>query len=124
VNPHKRYRIKKEDFRGIYNSIIDCLLKSKNVDLFYICGQLNVSYCHTKEELIDSIGRLIESIEDTTINGFGIDYLFRAFLITLQDEEIILSIDEIEYICNEISFFIEVHDREICLQKYALNFQY
>lgn len=124
VNPHKRYRIKKQDFIGIYNSIIICLLRSKNVDLFYICSKLNVSHCHSKEELIDAINGLIESIEDTTINGFGVDYLFRAFLITLQSKKINLSLEDIEYINNEIIFFTEVHDREVMLKKYALNFQY
>lgn len=124
VNPHKRYRIKKQDFVGIYNSIIVCLLRSENADLFYICSKLNVSHCHSEEELIDVIKELIESIEDTTINGFGVDYLFRAFLITLQSVKMSLSIEDIEYINKEIIFFTEVHDREIMLKKYALNFQY
>ncbi|MBP1995817.1 HNH endonuclease [Paenibacillus eucommiae] len=124
INPHKKYRIKKRDFIGIYNSIIICLLRSKNVDLFYICSKLNVSHCHSKEELIDSINGLIESIEDTTINGFGVDYLFRAFLVALQSKKINLSLEDIEYINNEIIFFTEVHDREVMLKKYALNFQY
>lgn len=124
VNPHKRYRIKKQDFIGIYNSIILCLLRSKNADLFYICNKLNISQCYSKEELIDSIKGLIESIEDSTINGFGIDYLFRAFLITLQNKKINLSIEDIDYIKKELSFYTEVHDREIMLKKYALDFQW
>jgi 5-methylcytosine-specific restriction endonuclease McrA len=123
LNPHKRYRIKREDFIGVYKSIIICLLRSKNVDLFYLCSKLNISQCHSKEELVDSINGLIESIEDTTIKGFGIDYLFRAFLITLQSNKINLLIEDIEYINNGISFFTEVHDREVMLEKYALNFQ-
>lgn len=123
-SPHKRYRIKKQDFTGIYNSIITCLVRSKNADLFYICSKLNVSQCKSIEELIDSINGLIESIQDTTLNGFGVDYLFRAFLITLQNDKVNLSLQDLEYINKEISFFTEVHDREVMLKKYALSFQY
>lgn len=124
VNPHKIYRVTKQDFIGIYNAIIICILRSKDIDLFYICSKLNLSYCHSKEELIVLINGLIESIEDTTINGFGVDYLFRAFLITLQSKKINLSLEDIDYISNEIIFFTEVYDREVLLEKYALNFQF
>lgn len=122
VNPHKKYRIKKNDFTAIYSSIVICLLKSTDIDLFYMCSKLSISQCYSKEELINSINGLIESIEDTTLNGFGIDYLFRAFLITLESKKINLTLEDIEQILNEIRFFIELHDREVLIKKYAINF--
>jgi hypothetical protein len=122
VNPHKRYRVRKQDFIGIYNSIITSIKRSKTVDIFYICNKLNIAICHSKEELIHSVNGLIESIEDTTINGFGVDYLFRAFLIILENKKMNLSKEDITQINNEIRFFSELHDREAILEKYALDF--
>lgn len=123
VNPHKRYRIRKQDFLGIYNSIIISIKRSKTVDLFYICNKLNIAICHSKEELIHSVSGLIESIEDTTINGFGVDYLFRAFLIILENKKTNLLKEDIEQIINDIRFFTDLHDREVILEKYALDFE-
>lgn len=122
-NPHKRYRIRKQDFIGIYKSIIISIKRSKKVDLFYICNKLNIAICHSKEELIISVKDLLESIEDTTIDGFGLDYLFRAFLIIIENKKVNFLIEDIEQIHKEIRFFSDLHDREAMLEKYALDFE-
>lgn len=122
INPHNIYRIKKQDFIGIYNSIELCLFKSKKADLHYICSKLRLSKCNSNKELIEYINGLNESIEDTTINGFGLDYLFRALLMTLKSNGLNLSLEDLPGIGNNINFFLNLHDREIMLNKYAHNF--
>lgn len=121
---HSKYRVKKSELEGIYNSILKCILKSKRIDLHYISSKLGLNHCKTVSELIDSVKHIIEEIDDMTINGFGIDYLFRALLIAIESKKINLSLSDMCYIRDNIDFFIETYDREVLLEKYAVEFVY
>lgn len=121
-NPHNKYRVRKLDLQGIYNSILLCINKSKVIDLFYLCNKLYLSECRTKNELIESITEINYAIEDTTLNGFGIDLLYRALLVALDSCEKYLTLKDIKFITSNLDFFVTLRDREILLGKYAVEF--
>ncbi len=123
IHPHNKYRVYKVDMEGIYNSIAICLKNSMNADLFYICSKMHLHQCKTVAELSESILELAANIEDTTINGFGIDFLLRGLLASLESEKINLSFEDIKSIRNSINYFVEVHDREVIFDKYAIEFE-
>ncbi|WP_157951022.1 hypothetical protein [Peribacillus acanthi] len=120
-NPHNIYRIKKENLQGVYQSILLCLSKAKEIDLYYVCGKLNVNICETIDELIESITEIKNRISDETINGFGIDLLFRALVIIMRYNDN-LSINEINSLRIYIDYFVKQHDLEVLLEKYSIDF--
>lgn len=122
TRPHSNYRISKQDFSGIYNSIILCLKRSKKADIHYLCEKLHLSFCRTEAELIEAITDISEKITDLTIDGFGIDYLFRSLYAVLESRDISLSFDDIAFIRSTLDVFIDTHDREVLLEKYAQDF--
>ncbi len=119
-HPHNKYRIDKIDFDGIYNSILLCLNKSEKVDLHYICGKLCLYRCNSIKELIKAIETVIIGNNEETVNGFDIDYLFRALIAALEGKKMDLTTDEIIIIIKNIDYFIMIHDREVLLEKYAV----
>lgn len=120
--PHSKYRIRKQEFEGIYDSMLRCLINSKRTDLFYICSKLHLEKCETTQELIEMIGQLKERINDETISGFGLDFLFRALCATLESNSIKLGLEDVKFIRRKLDIFIEMHDREVLLSKYAVEF--
>lgn len=123
VNPHNKYYVNKEDFQGIYNSILICISESKAIDLYYLCSKLNLADCKTPMELINSIKEISGVIQGTTINGFGIDFLFRALFSVIESCGTSLTMNEIQFIRNNINFFVIIRDREVLLDKYSIDFQ-
>lgn len=121
-HPNHKYRTKKIDFDGIYNSILLCLNRAVKVDLHYLCEKLCLNKCNTIMELIKTIETDIMKTKDRTVHGFDIDYLFRAFIATLEGKKVYLTTDEIRIIMKNIEYFILINDREILLEKYAVNF--
>ncbi len=65
-HPHNKYRFNKNDFDGIYNSILLCLKKSEKVDLHYICEKLYLYRCNTIMELIKAIEEVVIKNRDKT----------------------------------------------------------
>lgn len=120
--PHNRYRISKNDFHGIFNSILLCIKKSEEVDLHYICEKLRLYQCKTANELIESIETDIKNIKEKTVDGFDIDLLFRVLTIVLEGKKISITEEDIKYIKTNIDYFILIHDREVLLEKYAIDF--
>jgi len=108
--------------KGIYESILICLKDSRKVDLHYLCEKLHIFQCKTIYELTSSIEEISEQIEDSTIIGFGVDLLFRSLYSALESRKINLANNDIEFIRSSLEFFIEIHDREILIEKYALDF--
>jgi hypothetical protein len=83
-------------------------------------GNLNLK-CKTRRELINSIDNLAISIDDKIVTGFAIDLLFRTLSVTLENSSNLLN-KEVNSIRNNVSFFIKVHDIEVMIEKYAINF--
>lgn len=122
IHPHNRYRIYRADIAGLYKAIAICLKSSSNPDLHYISSSLHLRECKTITELIDSILELAANIMDITINGFGIDLLFRGLFASLDSDKVKLSYEDIQQIWNNIYYFVDVHDREVILDKYSIEF--
>jgi hypothetical protein len=123
-NPHNKYRVNKADFQGIYNSIITCINKLNEVDLYYLCSKLHLTKCTTNKELINSITEISAEIQDTTINGFEMDLLFRVLFSALDSGGESLTMKEIQSIRSDMNYFVIARDREVLLDKYSINFQY
>ncbi|MDF2800400.1 MAG: hypothetical protein K0S61_303 [Anaerocolumna sp.] len=120
--PHNIYRMSSTSFKRVYNSILICLRKSKKADLHYICNKLHLNDCHTLEELCSSIEEISNSMQDSNIEGFGLDFLFRAFLAVLESGNSNINSNEIKTVVQDLDYFIETHDREVLLDKYTLEF--
>lgn len=120
--PNNKYRLSKEDFIGIYTSILLCVNKSKTIDLHYICEKLSVYNCKTTEKLTEMIEIQIKNTSEKTVIGFDIDNLFRTLGVLLKDDKIDVSCEDIKIIRENIDSFITIYDREVLLEKYAINF--
>ncbi|MBU3072523.1 hypothetical protein [Clostridium estertheticum] len=121
-HPHNNYRITKNDLDGIFNSIVLCIKNSEKVDLHYICEKLCLNKCKTTNELIATIEADIKNIREKTVIGFYIDCLFRALMMIIESEKTKIPIEDIKDIRVNIEYFIVIHDREVLLEKYAINF--
>lgn len=53
---------------------------------------------------------------------FGLDFLFRALCATLESHSIKLRLEDVKFIRRKLDTFIERHDREVVLAKYAVDF--
>lgn len=122
THPRNRYFIIKEAFSGIYNSILICINKSEKVDLHYLCEKLGLRKCMKKCELILEIEEDMNNIKDETVNGFAIDYLFRALRAALEFKKINIIAEDFKAIKKNIDYFILLYDQEIMLEKYAVSF--
>jgi hypothetical protein len=121
-HPHNRYRISKNDFEGVFNSILMCINKSEKVDLHYVCEKLRFHQCKTNNELIEAIETDIKNIKEKTVRGFDIDILFRVLIIILKEKKISITEEDIKSVRENINYFIVIHDREVLLEKYAIDF--
>jgi len=121
-HPHNKYRISKNDLEKIHNSILLCINKSEKVDIHYICDKLGFNQVKTTNELIVEIEADINNIKEKTVIGFDIDILFRGLKIALEGKKISMTIEEIKSIRRNIDYFIVIHDREVLLEKYAIDF--
>lgn len=120
--PNNKYRVSKEDLIGIYTSILLCINKSKRIDLHYICEKLSIYNCKTIKNLTKIIGIQIGNAYEKTLIGFDIDNLFRPLYVLLKDSKIDISYEDIKIIRKNIDTFITIYDREVLLEKYAINF--
>ncbi len=121
-HPRNRYYINKETFCGIYSSILMCINKSGKVDIHYICEKLNLRQYKTKCNLVTAIEQTINNLKDKTVDGFYIDYIFRALIAVLESYKINLSAEDFKVLKKNIDYFILLHDQEVMLEKYAINF--
>jgi hypothetical protein len=121
-HPNNRHRVSKNDLEKIFNSILLCINKSEKIDLYYICDKLCFNKFKTTNELIYEIEAHIKNIKEKTVIGFDIDILFRVLKTVLDGKKISITTEDINVIRRNIDYFIEIHDREILLEKYAIDF--
>ena len=119
--PHRKFRLKKDEISGIYESIIIAAEKCYKIDLHYISGKLSIKKFESKNDLIDTLNLYIKNIKNSTVCGFDVDLLLRSLLIILSDVKMPFSEEELFIITKRLSPIVNLYNRLLLIDKYAVT---
>jgi hypothetical protein len=120
--PRSKYLLSKQELEGIYSVLIICTNLSKTVDKYYLTEKLSLEKCSTKGEILRELENSLKNTDDKIVSGFNLDNIFRALFSVLEDSTINLDSSKILDISKKLDRFIDIHDTETLLDKYAVRY--